>query len=294
MKKYIILIPIYNDTDSASELIKNIDYEITNQNCEISVLLVNDASKETIEFNNLNLVNIKSIQILHLLKNGGHCHAIATGLKYIYSNIEFDYIIPMDGDGEDRPEELKNFFNLIKNSNPEIITANRVKRSEGLLFKTLYQIHKILTYLITGNMIKFGNYSCLSKKAVKQIISDGSIWLSYSGSITKNISSLNPVSFFDSIRGSRYSGPSKMSFVNLVKHSLNISAVFKEVVFIRSSILVMIFSLFAYFFSPYFLILAVTTWTFVLFIFFLARNDDIKKLNNCENNIKNLTTIYSR
>ena len=59
MKKYIILIPIYNDTDSASQLIKSIDYEITNQNCEISVLLVNDASKETIEFNNLNLVNIK-------------------------------------------------------------------------------------------------------------------------------------------------------------------------------------------------------------------------------------------
>ena len=118
MKKYIILIPIYNDTDSASQLIKNIDYEITNQNCEISVLLVNDASKETIEFNNLHLVNIKSVKILNLLKNGGHCHAIATGLKHIYSNIEFDYIIPMDGDGEDRPEELKNFFNSSGLSSP--------------------------------------------------------------------------------------------------------------------------------------------------------------------------------
>ena len=52
MKKYIILIPIYNDTDSASQLIKNIDYEIANQNCDVSVFLVNDASKETIEFNN--------------------------------------------------------------------------------------------------------------------------------------------------------------------------------------------------------------------------------------------------
>ena len=294
MKKYIILIPIYNDSDSASQLIKNIDFEITNQECEVSILLVNDASNETIEFNNLNLVNIKSVQILHLLKNGGHCHAIATGLKYIYSHIEFDYIIPMDGDGEDRPEELKNFFNLTKNSNPEIITANRVKRSEGMIFKTLYKIHKILTYVIAGQMIKFGNYSCLSKKATKQIISDGSIWLSYSGSVTKNSLSLQTVSFFDSFRGSRYSGPSKMSFMNLVKHSLNISAVFKEVVFIRSSILVMIFSLFAYFFSPYFLILAATTWIFILFIFFLARNDDIKKLNNSENNIKELTTIYSR
>ena len=70
MKKYIILIPIYNDADSASQLIKNIDSEISNQNCEVSILLVNDASKETIEFNNLYLVNIKSVQILHLLKNG--------------------------------------------------------------------------------------------------------------------------------------------------------------------------------------------------------------------------------
>ena len=33
-------------------------------------------------------------------------------LKYIYEKKEFDYVIPMDGDGEDRPEEIKNFIQL--------------------------------------------------------------------------------------------------------------------------------------------------------------------------------------
>ena len=36
--------------------------------------------------------------------NQGHARCIATGLKYIFDNEEFDYIIPMDGDGEDRPQ----------------------------------------------------------------------------------------------------------------------------------------------------------------------------------------------
>ena len=45
-------------------------------------------------------------------QNRGHTRCIASGLKYIYEKKEFDYVIPMDGDGEDRPEEIKNFIEL--------------------------------------------------------------------------------------------------------------------------------------------------------------------------------------
>ena len=48
--------------------------------------------------------------VLNLINNIGHCQGIATALQYCNTNLEFDYIIPMDGDGEDRPEELNNFF----------------------------------------------------------------------------------------------------------------------------------------------------------------------------------------
>jgi glycosyltransferase involved in cell wall biosynthesis len=292
MKKYTILIPVFNDWESASQLIKNIDLEISKENSEISVIIVNDNSTEKMSVKDLNISNLKSVEILNLLKNGGHCHAIATGIKYINEKVDFDYIVPMDGDGEDRPEELKKIFELAETSSPEIITANRVERSEGPLFQFCYQIHKILTYLMIGKIVKFGNYSCLSKQAVMKMLSNGSLWLSYSGSVVKNFSS---ISHINSIRGKRYFGPSKMNFSKLVVHSLSISAAFREIIFIRSTLLVMFFSYAAHATaSSYFLIPAMLSWIFMLFIFYLSRNDDLKKLDASSSNIKDLTTFYKR
>ena len=44
MKKYIILIPIYNDRESLTKLIENINSETKDLNSEISVIVINDAS----------------------------------------------------------------------------------------------------------------------------------------------------------------------------------------------------------------------------------------------------------
>ena len=289
MKKFIILIPVYNDWKSLFKLLENINIEISNQNNHVSVLVVNDKSTEEITNNKVNFSNLQSVQIINLKKNEGHGHAIATGLKYINDNMNYDYIIPMDGDGEDRPEELKKFFDIVKISLPDVITANRVKRSEGPMFQVCYHIHKFLTYLLTGKMIKFGNYSCLSTTAVQKILSNGSIWLSYSGSVAKHFSS---ISFIESVRGTRYFGPSKMNFINLIKHSLNISATFRETIFLRTAILGMLVTLAAHYTTSYLLILAILAWVFMIYMFFLSKNDDLKKLQASPDNISEIITLY--
>jgi len=46
MKKFIILIPLYNDWKSVSKLLLQIDLQIKNWEAEISVIIVNDASNE--------------------------------------------------------------------------------------------------------------------------------------------------------------------------------------------------------------------------------------------------------
>ena len=46
MKKFIILIPLYNDWKSVSKLLKKIDLQIKNWDAEVSVIIVNDASTE--------------------------------------------------------------------------------------------------------------------------------------------------------------------------------------------------------------------------------------------------------
>ena len=289
MKKYIILIPVFNDWQSVFKLIENIDLQINNET--VDVIIVNDASTESFDNNQKQFSKINSVKIINLIKNGGHRKAIATGLKYCHENLEYDYIIPMDGDGEDRPEELKDFFNQVQETEPEVTTAIRIKRSESFVFKFLYAVHKIFTNLITGKLIKFGNYTCLSKSAVSKLLSDGSVWLSYSGAVTKHFPQFSTI---QSIRGKRYFGPSKMSILALIFHSLRISTVFRENIFIRVVIVILIFGLLAYYSSAYFLIPSLAGWVFLFFIICLALDDDVKKLNNCLNNIKSLSDIYSR
>ena len=48
MKKYIILIPIYNDRESLTKLIENINSEAKDLNSEISIIIINDASSQQI------------------------------------------------------------------------------------------------------------------------------------------------------------------------------------------------------------------------------------------------------
>jgi glycosyltransferase involved in cell wall biosynthesis len=116
--KIKILIPVFNDWQSLSKLMNNIDNEIQNINHEISIIIVDDASTFDRQLETENLSNINSIKILVMKENKGHARCIAAGLKYIFEKEEFDYVIPMDGDGEDRPEEIKEFIKTIEN-NPD-------------------------------------------------------------------------------------------------------------------------------------------------------------------------------
>ena len=238
--KIKILIPIYNDWQSVFKLLDKINDLSINQKYQVSVIIVNDASNHDRQDDEKDLNNIYSIKILNMKTNQGHSRCIATGLKYIYEKEDFDYVIPMDGDGEDRPEEIIEFLNQIDNSNDRPIVGQRIKRSESLIFKICYQLHKLITLTFTGKTIKFGNYTCLSKNTVKKMVNEKSTWNSFSGALTKIENDLISIS---SIRGNRYFGPSKMSFYSLIKHSLSIISVFRKIFLIRSALFIILYIL---------------------------------------------------
>ena len=236
--KIKILIPLYNDWQSTSKLVDEINNLSISSEFQISIIIVNDASNHDRPEESKNLENIHSFKIINMKKNQGHARCIATGLKYIFEKEDFDYVIPMDGDGEDRPEEIKEFINKIKDSNGKPIVGSRVKRSEGLTFKICYQIHKLITYTFTGQSIKFGNYSCLPKSIVERMINEKAAWSSFSGALAKVSKDRATI---PSERGSRYFGPSKMSFKNLTIHSLAIISVFKFNVLLRSIMFLIVY-----------------------------------------------------
>ena len=289
MKKFIILIPVYNDWKSLFKLLDNIDLQVANWNAEVSILIVNDASTESRPKVKLSFKNIKLVRLINMKKNRGHARCNAAGLKFLAEKENFDYVILMDGDGEDRPEELTLLFNKCNEHPLKAITANRIKRSEGAFFKFLYECHKMLTYIFTGKNIRFGNYSCLPRSVVAKLSKEASMWSSFSGSVTKIVSDRIST---DSIRGLRYFGPSKMNFFNLLIHSFSIIAVFKYTVVFRS-ILFLVFYLF-FVFNNLSIITFLPVIAIIIFLFFVFKTssrENIEELNDSLNNIDTIDVL---
>jgi len=289
MNKIKILIPVYNDWQSVFKLIENINSQVSTLNDEFSIIIINDASTENRPEFSVDLNNLNSVQIINMKENKGHARCNAAGLKYISEKEDFDYIIPMDGDGEDRTEELSLLIKKIKEYPDAVVTANRVKRSEGFIFKFCYLTHKYLTLVFTGQTIKYGNYTCLPKLVVNEMVNEPATWSSFSGSLAKIVKDKKSI---PSERGTRYFGPSKMSFVKLLKHSLSIIAVFKSTLLIRS-----ILFLIAYLFlvigkiSVITLIPVLGVFIMMFSVIILSKRENMTEFNSSLENIESIDKI---
>jgi hypothetical protein len=265
MKTYRILIPIFNDWESLSTLLSNIDGLKLNTLGNIIILVIDDCSTEILN-TKIKFNSFSNVEIIKNSKNIGHGKSIANGIQYLSNKNDFDYLIVMDGDGEDRPEEIKQLILKSIAFPSSTITANRIKRSESFLFKLFYILHKILTFVLTGRSIKFGNFMCIPKKELSPISSNPNLLVSFSGTISKFIKDKQQI---PSIRGIRYHGPTKMSFLKLVRHSLLIISVFKYEVLLRSSLLMFISVIFTFYYAKnIFLILMIPIASIDILIIF--------------------------
>jgi len=289
MKKIIILIPVFNDWDSLKKLINEIEVIVRKLNHhQFNFIVINDGS--TVFQPEINKPkDINFIKIINMKKNRGHTNCIAFGINYILQNEKFDNLILMDGDGEDRPQEIENFIiKNLKNPNNSIV-AKRVKRSEGKLFKILYQLHKLLTLVFTGRKINFGNFTFLTKEDLNIINSKKSLWKSYSGTFKKYLKDYQEI---ESIRGTRYFGPSKMSIFKLILHSLSIIAVFKYQVFLRSTFMVIVLAYLNIYLGNISIFFQISIVLFNLIIFVVSiekKKDNVQNSNNNLANIKNIS-----
>ena len=286
MNKITILIPIFNDWQSVFKLLKDINFQVSTLSDEFSVIIINDASIENKPEFPTDLNNLKSVQIINMKDNKGHARCIASGLKYIYEKKEFDYVIPMDGDGEDRPEEIKNFIELTDQSKDKSIVGERIKRSESLFFKICYLFHKFLTLAFTGQSIRFGNFTCLSKITVEKMINEKATWNSFSGSLKKVEKDMLSI---PSIRGTRYFGPSKMSFFNLLKHSLSIISVFRKTVLIRSALFIIFYILLIKSYAS--VITSIPLVLLLIMIYSISTLALRENLDECDKSLENINSI---
>ena len=295
MNIYTIILPTFNDWKSLSILLSQIEKHLKNTGDIFKVLIIDDNSTKKNNFELNKNKFFREINILSLKKNVGSQKAIATGLKFISKNKnknkKEDKFIIMDSDGEDDPKKIKEIIKLInKNPKTEIITMNRALRKESFLFSILYEVHLLITFLMTLKYIRFGNFSFLNKKALNVIIQKKDLWFAYSATLNKYF---NEKKFIIAPRKKRISGKSKMSYYGLINHSLNIQFVYmKNIIFsyvIYSSIFIFLYLFLHTDIVLMFLLLIIAH--FVLITLSVKKKVNGITFNLCINNISSIKKI---
>ena len=223
-----ILIPLYNDWDALELLLS----EIKKRNsvelyAKLSFIVVDDCSSMPCDIQRFSGYNLS---IIRLWRNVSHQKAIALGLAYLTQNVDFEKVIVMDSDGEDRPTDIQALYEASIQDPDKIIFAKRSKRSEGLIFRLGYSIYKFLFVLLTGKTIEFGNFSILPFRQAQKLAYVSEIWNHFPGGI---IRSKLPYTSIPIERGIRLAGKSKMNFVSLVLHGLSAVSVHLDTVAVR-------------------------------------------------------------
>jgi glycosyltransferase involved in cell wall biosynthesis len=230
--KIVILIPIYNDWASLSELLSHLNEALWGRTEQFRLIVVDDASEDPLPGSLLSSPHVFSeSKLLRLQCNLGHQRAIAVGLTWLYHNGVPDAVIVMDGDGEDKPEDVPRFLDrFVENGGTKAVFAERTRRSEGFCFTFFYKLYQIGHRLLTGLPVKIGNFSVLPGQFLRSLVISSHLWNHYAATVVRLRLGMTMV---PTRRGIRYQGRSKMNFVSLVRHGLSALAVHSELVAVR-------------------------------------------------------------
>jgi polyisoprenyl-phosphate glycosyltransferase len=228
-----VLTPIYNDWPALTTLIRALDRELASEHRSASVLVVDDGSQVEADGGSdpLQLTAITAVEVLHLRRNLGHQRAIAIGLAYLEANSDTDAVVVMDGDGEDRPEDVNRLLQRLANeNNSRVVFAERTRRSEGVVFAMLYWLYRMIHWLLTGERVRVGNFSVIPRHSLQRLVAVSDLWNHYAAAV---FHARIPFVTVPTVRGTRYAGESQMNFVALVTHGLSAMSVFGDRIGVR-------------------------------------------------------------
>jgi glycosyltransferase involved in cell wall biosynthesis len=211
------VIPLYNEREVLPQLVERINKLIDTLSITVEVVLIDDGSKDnTAELIQQLSYTDKRYTAVLLARNYGHQLALSAGLTAARGT---EAIMVIDGDLQDPPELLPEFYNLYKQGY-DVIYAVRKKRKEGFIKKmayhTFYRILKYISYIDIP--LDSGDFSLISRRVVdvlnkmpeeSRYIRGMRTWIGF-----KQVG-------YEYDRDSRAAGDSKYSFKKLLKLAHN-------------------------------------------------------------------------
>lgn len=167
--KISIVIPVYMGEKIIHELVNRLSIVLINICDDYEIILVEDCSPD----NSWNVIeelckHDSKLKGIKLSRNFGQHYAITCGLN----SAKGDWIIVMDCDLQDQPEEIPNLFNKAKEGY-DIVFAQRENRQDTF-FKKLssFLFYKLFSYLTDTEQDKsIANFGIYSNKVIASILS---------------------------------------------------------------------------------------------------------------------------
>ena len=129
MTKISIVIPLFNEEESITELAQWIDKVLKKNNLSYEIIFIDDGSNDSswsviknVKTDNPNVYGIK------FRRNYGKSAALNVG----FSKASGDVVITMDADLQDSPDEIPELYNLITNDNYDLVSGWKKKRYDPI------------------------------------------------------------------------------------------------------------------------------------------------------------------
>lgn len=228
------IIPVYDDWTNLERLLDAIDALQSLDGLEFRVVVVNDGSRLASPIGKWpanKFTRIRSVKVVNLICNLGHQRAIAVGLVMAAQESSLSGgVVVMDGDGEDRPDDMPRLIAAAMENPDRIVCARRAQRSDSFAFKTSYYIYKLAFRSLAGALIDFGNFCYIPRVALDGVVYSPSLWNHLAATLVR---SRLPLMRLATKRGPRYSGTSRMRLDGLVAHGLSAISVYSDIVLVR-------------------------------------------------------------
>lgn len=235
--RIVVVCPVYRDGEAFAELRRRVQATLAGLPGvgDVQFVATDDTAGED---TNLRALADASTTILTPPYNLGHQGAIVFALRELVSHLTpDDIVVTMDSDGEDRPEDLPDLLAplLAQPGDPHLVAlAQRTHRKEGPAFRLSYVAFKLLFRVLTGTVVRSGNFAAMRGALVVASIGHPSFDQCYSSSLISLPFRRRDVPL---ARGTRYSGRSRMSFFKLVTHGMHMLMPFLERIAVRCLLL---------------------------------------------------------
>jgi glycosyltransferase involved in cell wall biosynthesis len=248
--EYSVVIPVYNSVKTLEELTRRISVTMENITKDYEIILVDDCSPDQ-SWDKLKELHNKNnkIKIIHLQKNFGQDSAILCGLNHAHG----DYIITIDDDLQNPPEEIPKLINKIQEGYSVVYAKFKIKhhsRIENFFSRVLQMfIHYILDIPRT---VFISSFAIFTSEVVKNMISIKSSYIYLSALVRKSVPG-NKITNVDVTHDRRKVGRSNYTIRKYLSQSLNLLFNYSTLPLLFIGIIGAIVSLFSFCYGIYIL-----------------------------------------